>query len=315
MIKAHEINGGKETSHISMNICTSTGTWLNGCMQPQHYYVHMEIKDPNNKLVARIGLSYEQVARMMMSNGEVECTLIKYRGEDGKYVEEKVEPPKSVHQRMKERMGETQASLSKRLEDIRRDLYAMINGDMSRSKGKIEEILEAVKVVQSHYMGNETFVVKQAEEELGAMQNNAIGQMGIFLQSKFGLEAPADALKQLLPVIEEKLLSTDAKPVDDNYDMKERLQKPIDEMTAMQVADLISDKLRQIERMLPEDGKRIPHLYQTNAQESHGKVIVCYVSYQGQIPLTLDEAKKYLKYLISVKKVSEFKTHWQILEA
>jgi hypothetical protein len=183
-----------------MNIVSSTGTWLNGCIQKQHYYVSLNLEDPEGKTVARVALSYEQAARMLLSNGDVECTLEHYRGNDGTLIEEKVEPPKTIHERMKERMGNTQASLLNRVEDIRRDLHDMVNGDEKRNKGKIKELLQSVEVVKSHLKSNETFVVHQAEEELADMQNNAMGQLGMFLQSKFGLEAPKDALKQLLPI-------------------------------------------------------------------------------------------------------------------
>ena len=311
MSRKSEINE-KNVSTVCMCLTSSNGTWLNGCLQPQHYFVSMDIHDPDHKLVARVSLSYEQAAKMMLYNGDVECTLTQYRDTSGKLVSEEVEPPKTVHQRMKERLSETQESLLKRVEDVRRDLYEMVNGDAKRNKGKIEELLESVKVIQSHLKANESFVVQQAEEELCEMQSNAAGQLGLFLQSKFGIEAPEDAIKQLIPVSKEPLLLGEPiEPVQDNYQLKHREQKPIDDMTAMQVADLLQKRLSQIEKAQPDRGSEKCHLFGARASAQRGeKVNLTYISYQGTSIIELEDAKKYLKFLLSIKSVSEFKSHW-----
>ena len=308
----------RETSKVSMCLTSSSGTWLNGSLQPQHYFVSLDVKDPEGKELARVALTYEQAARMMLYNGDVECTLMRYRGIDGKMTEEKVEPPKTVHQRMKERLGETQVSLLKRVEDVRRDLYDMINGDEKRSKTKIKEMYDNIATIKAHLQGNEAFVVQQAEEELGEMQSNAAGQLGIFLQTK-GLDAPAEALKQLLPVSNGPLLiGEEVKPVQDSYELKARPGKSIDSMTAMQVADVMSKRLRQLEQLENavnvdriEKSEQDKHLYNSGASETRsGKVSICYIGYQGHHTIELDEAKAYLKFLYSIKTIDEFKSHW-----
>jgi len=230
-------------------------------MQPQHYYVALEAKDPEQKLVVRIALSYEQAAKMMLYNGEVECTLEQYRDTTGKLVSEKVEPPKTVHQRMKERLTETNEDLLKRVEDIRRDLYEMVNGDVKRNKGKIEELLDSIKVVQSHLKSNQSFVVQQAEEELQSMQNNAAGQLGLYIQTKLGVEAPVDAIKQLIPISDGPLLLGEPiTPVKDDYELKPREILP---------GETCQDYINRIER---EDPKLAIIVLQSSYMMVHKKL-------------------------------------------
>ena len=49
-------------------------------MNEQSFYVEMEVKDPDDKLVCEIAMSYEQFVRIMLSTGDVPVTLLKYRG-------------------------------------------------------------------------------------------------------------------------------------------------------------------------------------------------------------------------------------------
>lgn len=326
MAKPEDINGGKQTSRVSMNICSSTGTWLNGCLQPQMHYVHLSLEDPEGRLIARVALSYEQATRMLMYNGDVECTLEKYVGPDGKLTEEIVIPPKTVHARMKDRLDESTASVLKRLEDIRRDLDDMVEGDSKRSKAQLRELLSNVEVVKSHIVANRDFDVQKAEEELCEMQQNAMGQLGVYIQNKTGIEAHEQILKALLPISrpdEQLLIGTEITPVVDDYQLKVREKKSIDDMTSKQVAERLFIRLRQIENVLRNDKNNkvkeeetagsysnILPLFSCNATESKNHVNVTYVSYQGTTRLPLPEAREYLKFLLSIKTVAEFKTHY-----
>jgi len=126
-------------SKIKMSMVQSSGTWLNDCPQKQHYYVSIEIFNPEGRTsIVRVALSFEQVTRMLMYNGEVNCTLERYLGEDGKIHEEKVNPPETVHQRMKKRLDDAYKSLEKRIEDIRRDVYDMLNGNVKTGKNSLK---------------------------------------------------------------------------------------------------------------------------------------------------------------------------------
>ena len=302
-------NPDKKTSTVSMNLTSSSGTWLNGCLQPQHYYVSLNIEDPNGEIVARVALSYEQAAKMMLYNGDVECTLERYRDKTGNLTEEKVEPPETVHQRMKDRLKDSHVTLAKRLEDIRRDVYEMLNGGKS-GKTNLTNLLHDIEVIQGHYSSNENFVVQQAEEELGSMQNNAAGQLGLFLQSH-GADLKQEDLLQMLPVSSSQLAITDkAEPVKDEYKMKQREDKSIEDMTAMEVADRIHKLLKKFESLQPDKGSEKAHLFGSGAFMARNKVSIKYISYQGTSILELDEAKAYLKFLLSVKDLKQFKRHF-----
>lgn len=311
------IENEKRTSTVCMCLTSSNGTWLNGCLQPQQYYVSLDVKDPEGKEVVRIALSYEQAAKMLMYNGDVECTLERYRSTTGELISEKVEPPKSIHQRMTERLAETQDSILKRIEDMRRDLYDMVNGDTKRNKGKIEELLNSINIIQSNLTKNQSFVVQQAEEELQTMQNNAAGQLGFFIQSKLNnIEIDTNTIKQLIPISNTPLLLNEPViPVKDDYTLRKRTTKPIDDMTAMQIADLMQKRLSQLEKIQPDKNKTSCHLFGARAMEQRGKkVSITYISYQGTHTLDLDKAKAYLKFLLSIKDMSEFKSHWHFQE-
>jgi hypothetical protein len=289
-----------------MNLTSSSGTYLKDCLQPQHYYVSISIEDPDGKALCRVGLSYEQAAKMLLYNGTVICTLERYRDLKGNLISEKVDPPESVHQRMKDRLKDTRSSLQKRLEDIRRDVYDMVNGGKT-GKTNLKELLNNIETVQSHYEANEDFTVQQAEEELGKMQNNAAGQLGIFLQTH-GLEVAQEDLKKLIPT-GTPLTITDksVEPVRDDYKMKQREEKSIDQMTALEVADEINFILKKFEQIQPKTEKAL--LHGSSASSSGNKVNVHYISYQCVNKLSLEEAREYLIFLLSIKDIKQFKTH------
>lgn len=289
-----------------MNLTSSTGTWLKGCLQPQHYYVSIDIKDPEEKILARVCLSYEQAAKMLLYNGDVECTLEKFRDLHGNLTNEKIEPPKTVHQRMKERLKQSHASIEKRLEDVKRDIYAMVNGEKSGKKN-LTQLLKDIEIIQSHYASNETFVVQQAEEELGTMQNNAAGQLGLFLQSH-GANVDKEDLCKMLSVGQPlSIVDKSVAPVKDVYQLKQREEKTIDEMTELEVADQIYFILKNLEQKQPKDKDM---LFNCSVISSRSNVLIKYISYQGTTKISLEEAKEYLRFLLTVKDIKDFKTHF-----
>lgn len=296
-------------SSVCMTLTQSSGTWLKGCLQPQHYYVSLSIDDPDGKILARVALSYEQAARMLLYNGDVECTLEKYRDIKGELVEEEVKPPETVHQRMKDRLGETHSELSKRLEDVKRDVKDMINGITKPGKKSLMDLLNDIDTIQSHYGTNETFVVQQAEEELSAMQSNAAGQLGVFLQTK-GLELAKEDLVKMIPAgVPEDRPKMLVAPVAAPYELKDRPERALGEMTTMEIAEEMSSILSHLEAQC--DGSDKADLFHSNAKEVHGnKVSVRYIGYQGSTSLDVEDARDYLKFLRTVKDIKGFKTHY-----
>jgi hypothetical protein len=298
-------------SKISMNLTSSSGTWLKDCLQPQHYYVSINVEDPNGEVLARVALSYEQAAKMLLYNGDVECTLERYRNKKGELVSENVVPPTTVHQRMNDRLKDSHDSLAKRLEDVRRDVYELLNAGKA-SKSDLKEILQNIEVIQSHYKINENFVVQQAEEELSAMQNNAAGQLGIFLQSH-GVDVTNHDLKQLLPIGTPLALPEKSDPVQDDYQLKERTTKPIESMTALEISDCVHVLLKKLEKQ--KQDREQPHLYQSSCSDCRNGIMIQYIGYQGKSKLSLEESRKYLQFLISINNdIKKFKTHFHYNE-
>jgi hypothetical protein len=299
---------GKETSTICMAMTSSSGTWLNGAMVPQHHYVSLTVKDNQGKLVARVALTFEQMTRTLMYNGEVPCTLERYRGDDGQLVEEKVERPKTVRNRMKERLGTSRQELKTRIADLKKDLYEAVAGG-SAGKKKLEGMLAQADTILSHFGENDDFVVQQAEEELGAMQTQAACQLGVFLQTQHNLTVDESALVKLLPVGEASNLLTDksVQGVTTGYVAKERVTKSAYDMTAMEVADAIHRHLKYWEATPwnKQQGEHQP-LFGASATHKGNKVEIRYVSFQGTHSLTLKAAQD---YLVGLNNAKGFKRH------
>ena len=303
----------EKTSTICMSMVHSSGTWLNGAMVPQQHYVSLTLEDPEGKIVARAALTFEQVTRALMYNGEVPCTLERYRGIDGQLIVEEVEKPKTVGTRMKERLGASRSELIKRIEDLYRDVYEIVNGG-SHGKTKMKDLLSQIDTIKSHFGSNDDFAVHQAQEELETMQTQVICQLGVFLHNQHGINLGQDALKKLFVVndnlIEDKSASVPV-PVVTGYIPKQREAKDINDMTAMEVADQLDILFKKFEQAQPPSSgsplERECQLFMSNATVKGNKVAVRYISYQGTTELELDIAKEYLKYLSTAEK---FKKHY-----
>jgi len=298
----------KPTSTICMTMVSSSGTWLNGAMVPQQHYVSLTLKDPEGRIVARAALTFEQVTRALMYNGEVPCTLERYRGIDGQSTEEKVEKPKTVGTRMKERLGASRSELLQRIADLRKDLYEIVNG-APHGKAKMKDLLQQADTIKTHFGGNDDFVVRQAEEELGTMQTQVACQLGVFLQQQHGITSDPDTLKKLFVVNDNNLLENKSTPVPvvTGYKAKQREAKDIDDMTAMEVADQLSILFKKFEQAQPSHKEC--DLFMSSASAHGNKVNVKYISYQGTTTLELHIAKAYLKYLLTAET---FKKHYSL---
>lgn len=292
----------RPTSTVCMTMVQSSGTWLNGAMVPQMHYVSLEVKDNENRLVARVGLTFEQVTRMLMYNGEVPCTLERYRGLDGKPTEEKVERPKTVHARMKERLGQSREELKDRIKDLERALYDAMN-NKTAGKGKLQEMHSMAHTILQHFGGNDDFVVQQAEEELGTMQMQAACQLGVFLQTQHNLQLDGETLAKLLPVGEGNLLiDKSAKPVVNGYKAKERPVKDPSEMCARELADEILIYLKEFEATKENQSKDESALvFMPTTGEHANNIFIRYVSFHSTYTVDIDLARNYLIFLRNAK--------------
>jgi hypothetical protein len=303
----------KETSKILMTMVNSSGCILNGALQPQNYYVSIDIKDPNHELVARVHLTFEQVTRMLMYNGEVECTLSRYRGADGKIASEIVIPLKSINQKLEDNIKEIQTQFNDRLNDLHKDVFELINGDAKPNKSKLKDLLHQITILQSHYANNESFMLQEAETELQQATTNATNQLGIFIQSKIGTdkEVPLDLLKQMLPVNNNTLqLENKVEPVLDDYTTKIRVPKPIVEMTELELSIEINKELKRIEN----DKSITSNLFGSLCKIRNYEIYICYVSHQGTSIVNREKAIKYLQYLKTItSNENNFKTHYNFI--
>lgn len=304
----------REVSHAYLKqIQYQSGRILNECLHPQRYYIELDIYDPDGKGVCKVGMSHDQFVRLLLCNGEVPITLLSYRGTDGENKKEEVPNPESVQDRYVKRAGETGQALSDRITDLKKDLYEVINGN--GGKKKLEGLLRDIETIESHYNSNMAYMVERGAEEIADIQENAKTQLSMFVAKNFGAEVKPNAFDSLLQGNNLLQLPGVIEPsVKDEYTLKNRVEKPIEDMTAMEVADALTLLLRQLEskeKNIKEDSKQ---LYCPNASLGKKGVKICYISYQGSSSVDLGTAKQYLKFLRELKSIVDFKSHYWFLE-
>lgn len=213
---------------------------------------------------------------------------------------------------MHDRLDDVTGSLEKRLADVKKDLYSMINGHTKPGKTNLEELMSQIDTIQSHFTSNRDYVVQETEKELAEMQSNMAGQLGLLLQTQTGVSLPGQTLAKLLPVSDGPLLLGESiEPVVETYEPKKRQEVAIEDMTAMEVADALQGRLAVFERKMAHTSDKEINLYLARASHTaKGKVSILYVNYHSPSVVELDVAKRYLKFLRSLTKVSEFKHHW-----
>lgn len=291
---------------------------LNECLHPQRYYIEFDVKDPEGKLVCEAAMSYDQFVRLLICQSDVHITLLRYRGLDGKLIEEIVPEPDSVYDKMVSQMGDSGESLGNRITDLKKDVYELMNSGKSVGKKALEKLFMDIKTIEGHYESNIPYFVECAAEQVTEIQENAKSQLAIFAQNLMKVDLNAEDFS---PLLEGKsalpLPNHTVVPIEEEYKLKEREQKSIDDMTAMEVADVLTVKLRRLEAIEnkyynehkgDEDRK---HFFGSHASSNGNKVTISYINYQGSSQVELDVAKRYLKFLNSIKSLGEFKTaYW-----
>jgi len=297
------------------SINNPNGINLNECLHPQMSYIELDIKDPDGRIVCKVAMAHDQFVRLLMCNSEVPVTLVKYRDGDGNYLNENVPKPESVRDRVIDRLGEVGDSLQSRVTDLRKDIYELTNSPKVGKKA-MEQLLADVSTIESHLKSNYSFYVECAAEEVCGIQENAKSQLALFANQHFGVDMNAKDFAPLIEGTSQLALPDKSELIVDNYKMKERIKKPIADMTAMEVADEISVLLRRIEQAedkylnsLAIDNKDRERKLLFFAQASHTKnnINITFINYQGSTTVDLEKAKKYLEFLISVKNYGEFK--------
>lgn len=306
----------KTDPKICLTMVSSTGTWLREALAPQHHFIALSIEDHEGRIIAKVGMTFDQFTHMLVSNGETTCTLQRYRDDNGKLVEDVVTPPPTIEDKMKERMKEYRDNLGTRMNDIYKDIYEMMNSGVKPGKKKLEELLRDIGTVRSHFKDNENFVMKQTEEELSQMQENARVQLSTYLKTLGADIAPSEIKFLGDPAATKLIANGETRPILEPYKKKDREEKHIDDMTSRELADHIHYHLKRLEATQSEENMKDGHqiLYMSGCSESGAiGVAVHYVSYQGHSFLSNEDARKYLTVLRDIKDIKGFKHHWGVL--
>lgn len=288
--------------------------YLNDTLNEQHFYIEMDVKDPDDKMVCKIGMSYEQFVRVMLGSSDVPVTLLSYRDKDGNLVKEEVEKTDSARDSLVKELKETIGSVNDRISDLRKDIYELVNSGKSVGKKKLEDLLDQIKTIETHYNSNIPFVTQEAVNRVGEIQDNAKTQLTIAMNSLINSNCfePENFKSMIEGDSQISLPDYTNDPTVEDYQKKERVEKPIDEMTNMELADKISIMLKKFEKLEDkEKGKQeYSALWCPTAIDVIGGVKIINVNYQGGCKVSPERAKAYLKFLRSINTFAEFKSHY-----
>lgn len=288
--------------------------YLNDTLNEQHFYIEMDIKDPDDKMVCKVGMSYEQFVRIMLGSSDVPVTLLNYRDKEGKMVKEEVEKPASVRDNLVKELDETIGSVNDRISDLKKDLYELVNSGKSVGKKKLEDLLDQIKVIETHFNSNISYVTKEAVNRVGEVQDNAKTQLTIAINNMINSDSfkPEDFKTMIEGNSQISLPDYTNDPVVEEYQKKERVEKNINDMTNMELADNINIMLKKFEIL--EDKEKGEQEYSTlwcpSASAVLGGVKIVNVNYQGGCKIDNGRARAYLKFLRSINTFAEFKTHY-----
>jgi len=312
-------DSGRQMSHVFLRQ-VNRSIYLNDTLSEQSFFVEMEVKDPNGALVCDIAMSYEQFVRTLLFNGDVPVTLLKYRNIDGKLSEEKVPIPDSSRDSLIKDLDETIGGVANRIIDMRKDLYEILNSTKTVSKKKIEDLLEQIKVIESHYNSNIPYVTQEAVKKVSKIQDNAKSQLAIAMNQMIGSDSfkPEHFTRLIEGESIMALPDYTAEPVDDDYKLKDREEKNIDEMTNMELGDHISKYLKAVEvteqkvfeNKSDKEKESKTKMYGAHASGDNKGVYITYISYQGGHKIDTEKARRYLKFLKTIKTYGEFKSDY-----
>jgi archaellum component FlaC len=316
---------GKEMSHafLRQQSGIGRGVYLNDTLNEQKFFIELDIHDSKGGLVCSASMSYEQFVRLLLFSGEVPITLTQYRDSNGNLAKEEVEKPKSAADTLLNDLSDSIGGVQDRITDMRKDLYELLNSGKTVGKKKLEELLSQIKTIESHYNSNIPFVTKEAANRVGEIQDNAMSQISIAVNQMIGSNMKPEDFKDM--ICGDSIMALPdhtVKPIEDDYELEEREVKPVDEMSNLELADTIHKYLRAIERAEnkyieanPIENKDDEYgsrklLYTANATEAKGGVSILYISYHTSHIIKTERAREYLKFLMGIKKYTEFKTDY-----
>lgn len=176
-------------SRISIGVTSSTGSWLNGSTIKQSRFVRMEIHGPDGRTLVRVNCSFEQFAAALFSNMQTPCTLESYWSinDDNVLLTERVKPPASITDRMKQRLANNLDEVDERLNDVIKQLTEAAESGKAIGKAKAKELARELAICHEHRRENIPFTVEQAAEETGKILEAA----AIHLATKYRTEPDA----------------------------------------------------------------------------------------------------------------------------
>jgi len=160
------IDRSRSSIHFGMRR-SQPGKWLNSSAVRHSHYVVVSIDGPNGRTLVEAAMSFGQFASALISNMNIPCTVIGYWSinDENVMLEERVHPPDSITDRMKQRLEDMLANNDRRGEVIFNTIEeAVEKGRMG--KRDLRELAKAMRSYIELRSCNSTFVVEQALKEI-----------------------------------------------------------------------------------------------------------------------------------------------------
>lgn len=289
---------------IILSIRSSTGHYLRGSEIKQLRYPGIQVISDDGRQLLGVALTFEQLAQMLVGSMETDCTLEYAHGEKP----DEVVPPPSLSQRATQVFGDIQSDMLGRMQAAHDRVYDLLNSGKSAGKTALNEVLHDLRVIRDNFKSNQGYMLNRMQEDVERMRDSVVAQLRAMPQ----IEANPD-LTDILPLA---LTNPEAKPKSEAVPVPKsdytKVEKPISEMTVMEVAENLNFELHRIEPLCQTQLGEKTTLFMASAWASGNFIGVKYISYQGEWSLTLDTGRKYLSILRMVQKASEFVRHCNI---
>lgn len=138
--------------------------YLSGSLRKHYRVVGIEITDEHHRAICEVHLSKEQLASMLVGNGNVSCTLAAYYDTEGVRQSKPAPPPLSVGERVKHRVREGSGDI----QDAIQDIISKVDEAALGKKFKTD-LLNRLHHLSRSVDGHGSFVTEQAMEELSSV--------------------------------------------------------------------------------------------------------------------------------------------------
>jgi hypothetical protein len=172
--KRNEFDLDRSRSAASLTIC-SGHRYLNGSAVPHQHYVRMSFDSPDGRDLLTVCMTFDQFASFLVSHSSTPCTYDDYWSLNDNCVRltEVVKEPESINSRMSQRLNDRLDEMRKQVTDLQRQLDEQIASGKAMSKTRLAEIRKALDVFTSHFDSNRDFTIRQAQEEVSSIVEQA----------------------------------------------------------------------------------------------------------------------------------------------